>query len=167
MSDYSHLKTLDVTEETEAEYTFTDVLVGRNGDGTGVYPSIFFRPMIESNKLFLNERIRLTTERADQAPKGKKKDKVVQLVERLDDDRENDRVLIARTCAVRWGTAPKDKDGVEHEFSADECLSFLQALPNYMFDPLRGWVSNPYNFVNPEAYKTGGGIVDADTLGNS
>lgn len=167
MADYSHLRQLDVTDQSEAEYTFSDIIVGRNADGSGIHPSVFFRPMIESNKLFLNERIRLSTERADAMSRAKKKDKVAKLADRLDEDRDTDRILIARTCAIRWGTAPKAVDGKEHAFSPDECLAFLQALPNYIFEPLRSWVQNPYNFVDPVAYETGGGVVAADALGNS
>lgn len=167
MSDYSHLQKLDVTEESEAEYTFTDIIVGRNEDGTPVYPSIFFRPMIESNKIYLHERIRLSTERAEAVAKSKKKDKVHQLADRMVEDRDADREMIAKTCALRWGTAPKDAQGKEHEFSAEECLSFLKAVPNIFFDPLRTWIQNPYNFIDQQAYETGGGIVSADALGNS
>lgn len=167
MADYSHLRQLDVTDASEAEYMFSDIIVGRNEDGSGVSPSIFFRPMVEANKLFLHERIRLSAERAEAMAKSKKKDKVMQLADRMDEDRETDRVLIAKTCAIRWGTAPKDADGKEHEFSAEECLSFLQALPNYIFEPLRSWVQNPYNFIDQEAYETGCGVVKADALGNS
>lgn len=168
MSDYTHLRKLDVTGESEAEYVFGDIIVGRNQDGTVVNPSIFFRPMVDANKAYLNERIRLASERANDTKAGsKKKDKVQQLADRLDEDRETDRVLIARTCALRWGTAPLDTKGKAHEFTPDECLSFLQALPNYMFEPLRAWVQNPYNFIDADAYATGGGVVNADALGNS
>lgn len=167
MPDYSHLRKLDVTDESEAEYTFGDIVVGRGPDGAAVHPSIFFRPMVDANKHYLNERIRLSSERAERATKGGKKDKVQQLADRLDEDRETDRVLIAKTCALRWGTAPLDVDGNAHDFSFEECLAFLQALPNYIFEPLRNWVTNPYNFVDPDAYATGGGVVDADALGNS
>jgi hypothetical protein len=167
VADYSHLKKLDVTDASEAEYVFSDVAVGRNEDGSVINPTIFFRPMIDSNRHYLNERIRLSTERAEQTAAADKKDKVQQLADRLNADRDADRVLISRTCALRWGVAPKDIDGKEHEFSPDECLAFRTALPNYMFDPLRSWVQNPYNFVDPEAYRTGGGIVDPETLGNS
>lgn len=165
--DYSHLRALHVTQENEAEYTFNDIIVGRNEDGSPVFPSIFFRPMVQSNKLFVHERIRLSTERAEAINKTKKKDKVAQLVDRLEEDRDFDMVLIATTCAIRWGTAPKDKDGKEHEFSADECLAFLRMLPEYAFEPLRMWIQNAYNFIDQEAYETGGGIVSADALGNS
>lgn len=167
MADYSHLRKLDVTDETEAEYTFSDIIVGRNEDGSSVHPSIIFHPMVQSNKRFLRERIRLSTERAEAMGKAKKKDKVEQIVDRMDDDLEFDRILAARACAVRWGTPPKDKDGNEPEFSADECLAFLQAVPDFIFEPLRGWLQNPYNFVDGDAFATGGGIVPADALGNS
>lgn len=167
MSDYSHLRKLDVTGDSEAEYVFSDIIVGRNKDGTGVHPSIFFRPMVDSNKLYLNERIRMSTERAETSAKDGKKDKVQKLADRIDEDRETDRALIAKSCAIRWGVAPLDAKGKAHDFSTDECLSFLKALPNYIFEPLRAWVTNPYNFVDPDAYATGGGIINADALGNS
>lgn len=170
MGDYSHLQKLEVTQETEAEYKFTDIVVGYNPDGSGIHPSIWFRPMLESNALYLNERIKLSTERADRmaaSNKDKGKDKVQQLVDRIEEDREQDRILIARACGIRWGTAPLDKDGKAHDFTPDECLSFLRAVPSYAFEPLRSWLSNPYNFIDQEAFRTGGGVVNAEALGNS
>lgn len=167
MADYSHLRKLDVTEASEAEYAFRDIVVGRNEDGSAINPTIWFRPMTEANKLFLHERIKLSTERAEAIAKNKKKDKVQQLADRMDEDRETDRQLIAHTCALRWGTPPLDAEGKANDFSPAECLAFLQALPTYMFEPLRAWVQNPYNFVDAEAYETGGGIVSAVALGNS
>lgn len=166
MSDYSHLRNLDVTGESEAEYTFSDIIVGKDESGASISPSIWFRPMTEGNKAYLHERIRMATERAEATAKSKKKDKVAQLADRMAEDRDADRVMIAKTCAIRWGVAPRDKDGKEHEFSAEECLAFFQALPDYIFEPLRGWVQNPYNFVDPQAYETGG-LMDASALGNS
>lgn len=170
MADYSHLRKLDVTQESEAEYTFDDVVVGRAEDGSNIYASIWCRPMVEANKLFLNERIRMSTERADKAakqPRGEKKDKVQQLADRMEEDRESERKLIAHTCALRWGNPPLDVEGKANEFTPDECYAFLSALPTFMFDPFRQWVQNPYNFVDPVAFASGGGVVDGETLGNS
>ena len=63
MADYSHLKKLDVNEQTTAEYIFEDI----PGE-----PSIIFAPMTASNPDYLNERVRIAVERAeaDQAEDG-------------------------------------------------------------------------------------------------
>lgn len=171
MTDYTHLKKLDVNEDSEAEYVFDDVVVGRAEDGSNIYASIFFRPMTEDNRVYLNERIRQSTERAEsiaQQPRGKDADKVQNLVDRMEGDREAFRKIVSKTCALRWGNAPLDVDGKSHEFSEAECYDFLKALPNYMLERLRTWVSNTYNFVDPVAFASGGGVVkDPAALGNS
>lgn len=160
MVDFSHLQKLDVTEASEAEYVFDDI----PGE-----PSIWFRPMTDANADFLNERVRLAVERAEAAQKETKaqRRKRVLSAEQLEDDREQDRILMARTCALRWGNPPKDVDGNTPEFSEENCLAFLRALPNYMLDPCRGFVSNVYNFIDPEARKALTTADGGEALGNS
>lgn len=158
MVDFSNIAALDVDEKTEAEYTF-DLVPG--------LPSIFFSPAHDSNPRFLDERLRLSVERAEKlvrAPRGKRPAKQTpdDLKRQLEEDREQDRVLLARTCALRWGTPPKDVNGAEPEFSPDNCYAFLKALPNYMLDPLRNWAANIYNFVNDPAVSE----EEAGQLGN-
>lgn len=158
MADFSHLKKLQVSENSEAEYTFDDIW----GE-----PSIWLRPMTDSNSIYLNERVRMAVERAEKNEKelkGKKrKASEVLSSDRVEEDRDQDRILIAKTCALRWGTPPLDASGQEVVFSEQEVLDFLRALPNYMVDPLRGWISNPYNFVDRQAAKPDW----ADALGNA
>lgn len=156
MADFSHLAKLHVTDASEAEYTFEEIW----GE-----PSIWFRPMTDANPDFLNERVRIAVERAEAEQKQTKRTRREKLLslDRLEEDREQDRILLAKTCALRWGNPPRDKDGEIVEFSPDNALDFLRALPSYMIDPLRGWASNPYSFVNREAAKPGW----ADALGNS
>lgn len=158
MADFSHLKKLEVTEESEAEYVFDDIW----GE-----PSIWFRPMTEANPEFMNERVRLAVERAEKEGKAPKKKRRQQMLstDRLEDDREQDRILMANTCALRWGTAPKDLEGNEVEFSKANALDFLRAIPTYMLDPARGWIANPYNFVDREGAKPKW-AGDAEELGN-
>lgn len=156
MVDFSHLRKLDVTEESEAEYVFDEI----PGE-----PSIWFRPMTDANPKFLNERVRVAVARAEKdqkQSKAKRKEKILSS-ERLEEDREIDRILLAKTCAIRWGTPPKDVDGNAPEFSEENCLAFLRALPNYMLDPCRGFVANVYNFVDRSALTTDQG----EALGNS
>lgn len=156
MADFSHLRKLDVTEESEAEYVFEEIW----GE-----PSIWFRPMTDANPEYLNERVRVAVERAEKDQKETKKKRREKILssDRLEDDREVDRILMAKTCALRWGTPPKDIDGNDVEFSEANLLDFLRALPNYMLDPCRGWVANVYNFVDRKAAEP----KWAETLGNS
>lgn len=157
MPDFSYLEKLEVTAESEAEYVF---------DGLWGDPSIFFRPMVEENTDFVNERMRLAVERAEADAKIPKKNrrKVMLSADRLADDRDQDCVLMAKTCALRWGTPPRDTDGNEVEFSAENVLAFLRAIPSRFLDPCRGWVANPFNFVDADAAKPA--WADAEPLGN-
>lgn len=166
MVDFSHLKKLDVSEASEAEYVFEDIVIGRTPEGVDICPSIWFRPMTDANPLYLNERVRIAVERAEQANKETKGQRRKRLLssDQLEEDRELDRVLMARTCAIRWGTPPKDVDGNEPEFSEANCYDFLKALPSYMIDPCRGFVANVYNFVDRNALI---GPDGGETLGNS
>lgn len=154
MADFSHLAKLHVTEASEAEYIFEDIW----GE-----PSIWFRPATDANADFLNERVRLAVARAEADQKESKRTRREKILssERLEEDRRQDVILLAKTCALRWGTPPLDLNGKEVEFSPENALDFLNALPSYMIDPLRGWAQNPYSFVNRDAAKPGW----ADSLG--
>lgn len=46
----------------------------------------------------------------------------------------------------------KDAAGKEVDFNADNCLEYFRALPDWIFDGIRGWASNPVNWMrgNPE-----------------
>lgn len=159
MADFSNLKVLDVTNESTAEYGFPDI----PGE-----PSIILAPAHDSNEAFLNERLRLSIERADRLsaePRGRKAAKATpeDLKRQLEEDREMDRVLISRVCARNWGTAPKDVKGDQPEFSEANCYDFLAALPIYMFDPLRNFAANIYNFVKRPPITSG----EAGEMGNA
>jgi hypothetical protein len=138
MIDFSHLKRFDITSETLAEYVFNDI------PGS---PSVWLAPATDSNEVFMNERIRMALERAE---KGKKRPRggFDMSAATIEEDRETDRTLLAKCCARKWGTAPLDAKGKAPEFSTSNCYEFFKALPNWMFDPLRGWAANIYNFVD-------------------
>jgi hypothetical protein len=143
MTDFSNLKALDVDGETLREYVFPYI----PGE-----PSVFVAPATDVNKAFLNERLRLSIERsaaAEKQPRGKGSAPPTpdSMAKELDEAREVDRVLLARTCAKRWGVAPTDAAGKQPEFSEANCLAFFKALPDWMFDPLRNFCGNIYNFV--------------------
>jgi len=158
MADFSNLKSLDVSDETLAEYTF-DMIPGD--------PSIWLAPATDANKCYLDERLRLALEKAEKAPRAPRGKRMKltpeQMAKDMEDDRESARVLLARCCAKKWGTPPKDASGDEPEFSEQNCYDFLKAMPDYMFDPFNNWAQNIYNFVErPELDEAG-----ADALGNA
>lgn len=141
MVDFSNLKPLHISEETLAEYVFDDI----PGE-----PSIWMAPATDANPLYQAERLRVSIERAEaaeKAPRVARKRKVVLTTDDIEADRELDRDLLSRCCAKKWGTAPQDAKGATPEFSAANCYDFFKAMPNYMFDPLRNFVANPFNFV--------------------
>jgi hypothetical protein len=167
MADYSHLKRLGASEQTEREYIFDDIVLGQTEDGVDISPSIWFRPMTDANPAYMNERVRLAVEKAEKDSKQPARSKAERRKEllagdRIEEDRDMDRVLIARCCAVRWGTPMPDAAGAVHDLDEEEAYSFLCALPSHIIDPLRGWVQNIYNFVDRYALTE----QRTETLGN-
>ncbi len=149
MVDFSNISKQAVSADTTKEYFF-DTLVGE--------PSVITAPADDSNVAYLNERLRLATERAAklaEAPrpprvKGQRRAALSpeQIKKQMDEDREYDRQLLASTCIKGWGVnPPEDADGNEVPFSAENCLDFLRALPDYALDPFRNFTQNIFNFI--------------------
>lgn len=148
-----------VTPETTREYTF-DMIPGA--------PSIMLAPAHDSNPEYLDARLRLSVEAADKIarqPRGKAPPKTTaaDIKAQIEEDREADRKLIAEVCAKGWGTAPTARDGTKPEFSKENALAFVRALPDWMMDALRNFVQNIYNFVDRPVVSD----EEADQLGNS
>jgi hypothetical protein len=155
--DFSNVRALAVTKETTAEYSFPFI----PGE-----PSIVLAPATDANEAFLNERLRLQIESVEKAPEARKKSRKItaeEMKESMAEEREMDRLLISRTCARSWGVAPRDVNGNQPEFTPDNCYDFLKALPDYMFDPLRNFAANIYNFVKRPTVSE----EDAERLGNA
>lgn len=146
MIDFSNLKALDVNDQTEVEYTFT-LIPGE--------PSVWLAPATDDNIAYLDQRLKLSAERAEKLAaetkarggKSRAKAKITISSDDFEEDRESDRVLLAKCCCRRWGTAPRDVNGDSPKFSEENCLAFLRALPNYMIDGLRSFSANTYNFI--------------------
>lgn len=150
MVDFSNIKRQDITPETTREYEF-DILEGE--------PSVIVAPAHDSNPAFLDERLRLASERAAKMAeerdekKGKRKTGALvvtpeMMKKQLEEDRDYDRRIMAAACIRSWGeTPPVDVDGNEVPFSPENALAFLEALPDYCLDPFRSFVANVYNFV--------------------
>lgn len=64
-------------------------------------------------------------------------------------NRDNDRELYAKHVLRGW-SGVRDTDGNEVPFSADNALEFLTQIPNWLFDEIRDFASEPRNFVKEE-----------------
>jgi hypothetical protein len=160
LPDFSNLAAYAVNAETTAEYVFIDI----EGE-----PSIICAPAVETNLPYYNESLRLTVEQSEaDRKKLTKRGRRAVLTEIDADDmeeaRDKDRRVIAMFCARSWGTAPVDAQGNAVEFSAEICLAYLRALPFYIFDPMRRWVTNPRNFVQKGKLEPGAGAALGEDL---
>lgn len=76
-------------------------------------------------------------------------------------NRDNDRELYAKHVLCGWKNV-RDTKGNEVAFSHEDALDFLKALPDFIFDEIRDFASEPRNFVKeqgPDASEV------AETLG--
>lgn len=65
----------------------------------------------------------------------------------LNTHRDNDRVLYSKYVIVGWENV-FDSDGKSVAFSKSNCLDFLNALPDWIFDGLRNFCGKPFNFLD-------------------
>lgn len=144
MSDFSHLKKLAPDKGRTAEYSFSEI------EGS---PTLVVKVAGEVNvaywRALLNDQLsrprsagRRSAQAVDKAMKG---------------GRDTDRRLYAKHVVVDWrGVFNSNGDVVP--FSADECAAFLEALPDFLFDTLRAFCTEPGNFQDlvdgEEAAKT-------------
>jgi hypothetical protein len=77
----------------------------------------------------------------------------------LDSTRDHDRELFAKLIVKGWENV-EDDQGNPVPFSQEDCLGFLQALPNWIFDDLRNFASDAQNFLED------GGADEVATSGN-
>lgn len=135
MADFSNVKAYQRVNEAR-RYTFDEIQLG---DGL---PPVWLDslPATQLNAPYHNEWLRRLTERREQSKGTLKVDGAL-----MDASRAEDRELLARHCAQAWGNVV-DAKGKSVEFSADEALQFMQALPDDVFDGYRAWVMTPANF---------------------
>lgn len=152
--DFSHLRQYAITDETTAEFTFTRI----KGE-----PSVIVAPAHDVNKPYTLERIAYNVKLAQTLSNDKPGPLVPgDMVKRGEEEREVDRRLIANFCARGWGTAPVDSKGKEVEFSPENAYEFFRQIPPEMFDPLRNFAANLFNFYPERHFKEG----DEAALGN-
>lgn len=149
VSDFSHLQKLRVNKVATAEYELVEL------EGNPVLVGVFAG---EGNKKFYNAILKRTNRNA--RIRGTKSKNLGRDVK---DNREHDRELFPECVLKSWNRV-LDSSGQEATFSQANCEAFLDALPDYIFDDLRAFFSNPVNFVEDES---GLSAEDVEDLGNS
>lgn len=140
MSKFNSLRSMQVTKTSTAEYTMHDILVN------GRHPTLVVRYAGETNQGYFNAQLR----RAGKARKALARGQISAAM--IADNRREDRELFPKYVIVGWRDVVGD-DGKELPFSAEDCADFVDALPDWVFDDVRGYASDPANFVD---------AVDAD-----
>lgn len=72
-------------------------------------------------------------------------------------NRNEDRELYGKYVLVGW-THVLDSEGNEVKFTKENGKQFLSSIPNWMFDQIRGFASDPQNFITT--------IDDEEVAGN-
>lgn len=136
MPDFSNYSALQEDGSEAREFIFQDI------EGQ---PSLLSRPATSANKKYNSARLKSLNKRT----KGGRAKARISLAT-VESARREDAEMLSKFCVVGWGTAPVESTGEPVTFSAKNCEEFLLAIPDWMFDEYRGWVSDPINFTGDE-----------------
>ena len=108
----------------------------------GMRPVLQCKPATKANKKYFNALLR--SERRGLASRGSR-----MTVDQLNAFMGRQRELVAQHCVVGWTPGSVvDAKGKNVAFSRDECLAFLQALPDRLFDPFLGDLQEEATFLD-------------------
>lgn len=155
MVDFSNLTALSPDADKTKTYVF-DELKGK--------PSVISRPATKVNGRYNDARLKRLNKRLNGGRK-----KLVINAETIEQSRVEDAELMAKYCAVSWGTAPIDANGEAVQFTAKNCYDFFLAIPEEMFTDYRTWVQDNANFTGDEdGFGEGdSGFEDAEGFGEA
>ena len=104
-------------------------------------PVLEVKPANESNKPYWNALFKkMATRRMRQSALDAKMASTV---------RSHDKYLYPKHVIIGWENVVDDERNVV-EFSQKDCEDFLNALPDWILDDLRGFCSDPTNFVSDQ-----------------
>lgn len=150
--DFSHLAEAAVVKADQTRDYIFDDLKGS--------PALECLPATDENKGYRDERLARINRRRKSLRRGVNLTPAL-MVKARNEDRE----LFAAHCVKGWRNV-KDKAGNAVPFSAEACLVFLRAVPDYLFDEFRGWIVEPTNFTDV-ADEDDDGDEESPTLGES
>jgi hypothetical protein len=130
MVEFNHLKKLEVKDNT-AKLTLYDI---------ADEPALVLKPATDVNKLYFNAVLKRTRKRVRAVQAGKLTSKM------MEQNRNEDRELFPLYVVVDWENV-NDSDGNHVEYTPENCASFLNALPNWIFDQVREFASKSGNFI--------------------
>ena len=138
MTNFGHLKNLEVTADRTADFSLHMI------EGA---PTLTMVAALDTNKGYFNASLKGSRKNIRSFRNG------AMSAEMLEDTRDQDRTLYASHVIKSW-SGVKDSTGKDVKFSIENCLQFLQALPNWLFDEIREFAGTPGNFIedqiNPE-----------------
>ena len=135
MTDFSYLKKLDIAGNRTARFTIYQ-LEGR--------PTLILAPATEDNKPFFNSLLKRSRRTNQQIRAGGINSAVIK------ENREEDRRLYPLHIVKGWEDVKDTKEKVV-SFTTDNAKSFLEALPDWIFDEVRMFAGNPNNFVDDDS----------------
>lgn len=149
MPSFDNLKAFDVKTDTSVRYEINEIRMGDNR-----VPYLMVKPATEANKPFARAQLLRSNKRVrTNAGRGVS-------LENIMDTRDDDRQLYPKFVVEGWGDV-YDTDGKPVDYSTKNCEDFLKALPDWIFDGLRSFCTNPSNFAGiPDP-------ADDEALGNS
>lgn len=131
-ADFSNLTALAVTKDDTADLTLYTV-VGE--------PILTVRPAGEANKPYFNHLLKHTGKYARRL----KASKISATM--LAENRDEDRALFPKFVIVNWNKRPPiDAAGKSAPFNEENCVAFIKALPDDVFDEVRDFATNMENF---------------------
>lgn len=131
MNPFSHLKSLQLAPERTSRYTIYQV------DGEPVLNVV---SSTEANKPYFNKLLQRSGGTMRRIRAGGMNAAL------LEENREADRELYAKYVLKGWENV-LDCEGKPVPFNHESAQQFLEALPNWLFDDLRTFCSDPNNFL--------------------
>lgn len=134
MVDFSHVtKALDTSSKT-VRFEF---------DMLHDVPVAIVRPATQSNSEYFSRAMQIGSDITKSLKRGKGISR-----ETMKKLRERDYELFPRHVIVSWENPPTDASGAPVEMTPENTEQFLRALPEYVFEELRNFVGNEYNFLD-------------------
>jgi hypothetical protein len=130
MTDFSHLKTLDVKDKT-ARCPIHQIAGA---------PVLIMKPATEANKPYFNAVLKKSRRNVRALKAGALNQAMIA------ENREQDRELFPRFVVVEW-EGVTDAGGEAVGFNRENCEDFLRALPDWVFDEIRNFAGDSINFT--------------------
>jgi len=136
---FSNYSNLNHDDQTVVEFVFLQI-PGR--------PVLKVAPATESHEAYYSDFLEASAKLAPRALQAQKKRNKNMKVARqiISESRDQERELFSRHIVRGWEDVVDDQGEVA-EFTQENCLKFLQALPDFLFDDLQEFCKMPSNFM--------------------